>query len=280
MQQWVFINENFVAASDAELSYRDLAIQRGYGIFDFFRINNGQPVFIDDHLDRFYRSADDMHLSVNYTKQELKVLIEEMINKNGIINSGIRITLTGGYSNDGYTLSKPNLIISQQHFQPCTEEQFDRGIKLMTHNHQRQLSHVKTIDYLMAIRLQPKLKSIGADDILYHDNGLIRECPRANFFLITKDNVLVTASKNILKGITRMKLLQMQQSIIPVEERDIHLDEIRSAKEAFITSSTKQILPVCQIDEHVFSGSFPFARALNAQLTEVIMQYSNAVDAE
>jgi branched-chain amino acid aminotransferase len=126
MHPWVFINDDFISASEAKLLYRDLSIQRGYGIFDFFRISNGQPVFVEDHLDRFYRSAQEMHLPVDYSRQELKIIIEHLINKNEIINSGIRITLTGGYSNDGYTLSKPNLIISQQHFQPCTEEQFNK----------------------------------------------------------------------------------------------------------------------------------------------------------
>lgn len=279
MHQWVFFNDDFIPATEATLLYRDLSIQRGYGIFDFFRLNNGQPVFIEDHLNRFFRSAKEMHLSVDYGREDLQAIIYEMINKNTIIHSGIRITLTGGYATDGYTLSKPNLIISQQHFQPCTEEQFDKGIKLMTHNYQRQLSHVKTIDYLMAIHLQPKLKSIGADDILYHNNGWLRECPRANFFLVTQDDTIVTAANNILKGITRMKLLD-QSHLFAIEERDISADEIYSAKEAFITSSTKQVLPVYQIDEHLLPGNFTMAKALNTRLSLAIQQYTDTVGAE
>jgi branched-chain amino acid aminotransferase len=150
----------------------------------------------------------------------------------------------------------------------------------MTHNYQRQLSQVKTIDYLMAIHLQPKLKSAGADDILYHDNGFLRECPRANFFLVTGDHKVVTPANNILKGITRMRLLDPGKSALLIEEREISINEIYSAKEAFITSSTKQVLPVRQIDDHVFASSYAVANTLNDKLSEAILQYSNAVGAE
>ncbi|HUC82493.1 MAG TPA: aminotransferase class IV, partial [Flavisolibacter sp.] len=75
----------------------------------------------------------------------------------------------------------------------------------------------------------------------------------ANFFLVTEEGRLVTPSKNILQGITRKKLLEMAGDFYPVEERDITLDELKTAREAFITSTTKQILPVRQIDEIAFT---------------------------
>lgn len=279
MNQWIFLNDVFVPSNEAKLFFRDLSIQRGYGIFDFFRIHNGRAVFLEDHLDRFYRSAQEMHLPVNQSRQELASIIARLIVKNEMTNSGIRITLTGGYSNDGYTLSQPNLVVAQQHFQLCTQEQFDNGIRLMTYNHQRQLPHVKTIDYLMAIHLQPQLKKIGADDILYHNNGLVRECPRANFFIVTRDNVLVTPEAGILKGITRKKVLQLAKAVCEVEEREFSLDEVFQAKEAFITSSTKQVLPVRQIDEHIFINQPPITTALNNKLLRFITE-NNLVSAE
>jgi D-alanine transaminase/branched-chain amino acid aminotransferase len=103
----------------------------------------------------------------------------------------------------------------------------------------------------MAVWLQPLLKEKGYDDVLYHQQGTITECPRSNFFLVTKGDVLVTPATNVLAGITRKKILDLTNKGLIVEERPIHLNEIKEAKAAFITSTTKQILPVAQIDDVV-----------------------------
>jgi len=269
MNQWVFLNDEWAEAEQAFVSYKDLSVQRGYGIFDFFRIIGGRPVFLEDHLNRFFYSAEKMYLEVPKAKEELRKLFDELILKNSITDSGIRITLTGGYSPDGYTLTKPTLIISQQHFQPCTREQFEKGIRLMSFEHQRQLSQIKTIDYLMAIRLQPLLKKNGADDILYYKDEMITECPRANIFIVTNDDTIITPSENILKGITRKRVLEIAQGKFKLQERAISLTELKSAKEVFITSSTKEILPVFQIDEHFYKER-KLSRILHQQLKQFI----------
>ncbi len=51
---WAYINHNFIAANNATISINDLALQRGYGIFDFFKTINHSPIFLDDHLNRLY----------------------------------------------------------------------------------------------------------------------------------------------------------------------------------------------------------------------------------
>lgn len=253
----VFINNQFIPDEQACISHRDLSIQRGYGVFDFFRLIQNTPLYLEEHLDRFYFSAAQMRLDAGKTRDELKLIIHELIQKNNLPNSGIRLTLTGGNSPDGYQLVEPNLIISQHLFNPPTENQINNGIKLVTYNHQRQLPHVKTIDYLMAIWLQPYVKEKQADDILYYKDGLVSECPRSNFFLVLKDVTIITPANNILKGITRMKVLKSASQFLNVEERDIIVDEIRLAGEAFITSTTKQILPAVQIDGDVIGNGTP-----------------------
>jgi branched-chain amino acid aminotransferase len=270
MSQWLFLNDDFVLSQDASISFRDLSIQRGYGIFDFFRISGGVGVFLEDHLDRFLNSAEKMHLPVGKTRDALRRIIDDLIHKNNIIDSGIRITLTGGNSPDGYSIATPNLILAQQHFQPCSAEQFKKGIKLMSHNHERQLPEVKTIDYLMAIHLQPELRKRQADDIIYHDEGSITECPRANIFMVTGNNKIITPSEKILKGVTRKKVLELAKQDFEVEERSITLDELKSASEVFITSSTKQILPVRQIDDVVYPKENQVAGILYGRLNTLI----------
>lgn len=254
MSKWTFLNDQFIAEEKAALHVQDLSIQRGYGVFDFFKVQHSVPVFLEEHLSRFYFSAERMRLNCSYTSDELKSIIFELLKKNEVVNTGVRITLTGGYSDDGYRLSKPNLIISVRSYSSPTNKQFEKGIKLITYQHQRQLPEVKSIDYLMAIWLQAVIKQNKADDVLYHQNGIISECPRSNFFIVTKDDTIVTASKNILKGVMRNKLMEIAKTGFDVEERDVTIKEIKSAKEAFITSTTKTILPVRQIDGHIFSA--------------------------
>lgn len=247
-ESYVLVNDDLVPAEKASLLVSDLAIQRGYGIFDFFKALHYTPVFPDEHLDRFFHSASQLRLSIGKSRDELKALLQTLMQKNGIPHSGIRMTLTGGYSPDGYELVKPNLVITQKILQLPSRENFEKGIRLVSYPHQRQMPDVKTIDYLMAIWLQPFIRQNKADDVLYLRDGIVLECPRSNFFIVTGNDRLVTPSGGILKGIIRAKVLELAGKQFQTEERDITLEEARAAKEAFITSTTKHILPVLRID--------------------------------
>lgn len=242
---YAIINGEFIQNVDAKIFISDLSIQRGYGIFDYFRSVNYKPVFLEEHLDRFYSSASEMYLHADFNREQIIKLIHQLIEKNNIPDSGIRLTLTGGYSEDGYSIGKPNLIITQAPFH-FDKNNFDKGISLISHEHQRQLPHVKTIDYLQAIHLQPLIKKHHADDVLYYNQNQITECPRANFFLVTENDEVLTPSNNILKGITRNKILGFPE--FNFREGDINVKDFERAKEAFITSSTKNVLPVLKID--------------------------------
>lgn len=239
---------------DACLHIRDLAIQRGYGVFDFLKVLNGYPVFMEQHLQRFYYSAEQMHLAVPYKIEEIKNIIQSLLLKNECSHTGVRMTLTGGYSADGYQIAIPNLIIETRPFSEPTAAQLAQGIHLISFEHQRQLPHVKTIDYLMAIWLRDLLEKNGADDVLYHQHGWVTECPRSNFFIVHNDNRIVTPAAGILKGVIRNKLLEYAPGKHQLEERSLSLQEIKTAKEAFITSTTKTILPVTRLDDYIFPG--------------------------
>jgi D-alanine transaminase/branched-chain amino acid aminotransferase len=277
MGNWAFINDQFVPEEKAVLQVSDLSIQRGYGIFDFFKVVNSVPVFLKEHLKRFYSSAKEMRLKVDYSENKLKKIIFELLEKNAAKDTGVRITLTGGYSADGYQLSKPNLILSLRSFTAPTKEQFEEGIRLVTYEHQRQLPHVKSIDYLMPIWLQSYIKQNSADDVLYHQNRMVSECPRSNFFIVTSDNRIVTPSKNVLHGVMRGKLIEIANKDFVIEERDLSIEEIKSAKEAFITSTTKTVLPVRQVDEYIFSGGKNVTNQIHHSLLQLqLMQVQTA----
>lgn len=241
------INGEFCSADKAMIGIQDMALQRGYGMFDFFKVMGKQPVFLEDHLHRFRESASNLRLPLSASREDLEKQIHQLIEMNRWSDAGIRMTLTGGYAPDGYSIHEPNLLISGQALQLPSELQ-ETGIRLFSFNHQRQLPRIKSIDYLMAVWVQNQVKSSGADEVLYHQQGWIRECPRANIFLVTADGTLVTPGEDVLLGITRKKILQVAASHTRVEERPVHLDEFKTALEAFITSTTKLITPISSVD--------------------------------
>lgn len=268
--KFTVINDDLVPADKAQIHISDLSIQRGYGIFDFFKTINGRPIFLEDHLDRFYNSAAALRLEPGKTREELKTVLNKLIGKNDIPDSGIRLTLTGGYSPDSYTVAPPNLIITQIPLK-INKELAATGIKIITHEHQRQMPHAKTIDYLMAIWLQPLIDERQAQDVLYHKNRIVSECPRSNFFIITKDEKIMTAASNILKGVIRKNILLLNKNF-DISEGDISIEDVYNAKEAFVTSSTKNILPVIQVDDKVIGDGRPgvVSAALSKALEKVI----------
>ncbi|WP_270089942.1 aminotransferase class IV [Sphingobacterium sp. SYP-B4668] len=242
----VIFNGKLIPESEAQLSINDLAIVRGYGIFDYFKTVAGVPIFLEDNLNRFQQSANLMDLPVNYSQTELKSLIDTLMRANAMPDSGIKLLLTGGYSADGYSISEPNLIISQHPLKRnITLER--EGLKLLPFDYHRPFSQVKSIDYVMGIHALKAAKSQGADDVVYVQDGLISECPRANFFLISPEGKLLSPADDVLQGITRKKILELASTEIDVEVRDINLQDLKCASEAFISSTTKNITPVTSV---------------------------------
>lgn len=162
------------------LKVSDLAILRGYGIFDYFLVRESVPLFIDDYVKRFFNSAKLMLLEMPISQQELKEQIYELIAANNVPNTGMRLVLTGGYADDGYTPIHPNLLILQ-HPMPAIPS-VQAGVKILLYGYQRELPEAKTINYLTGIRMLGEMKAKGAVEILYHDFGTIREAVRSNFF--------------------------------------------------------------------------------------------------
>ncbi|KAA5548230.1 aminotransferase class IV [Adhaeribacter rhizoryzae] len=260
---FAFVNSQIVPVSEAYLHISDLAIQRGYGIFDFFKVNNEHAYFLDDYLKRFDNSAAQMQLNIPLAPEALKTVIRELIAKNNLVESGIKMILTGGYSADGYQPGTPNLIITQQPFSLPTQAQYNTGIKIITHEYVRELPTAKTINYTIGIRLIQRIKDSLAEDVLYHQEGIVSEFPRCNFFIVKQDNTVVTPLNNVLLGITRKNVLHLAKEKYKAVEGPVTLTDIFAAKEAFLTSTTKRILPIVQIDDKNIGTGKPGAVTLN-----------------
>jgi branched-chain amino acid aminotransferase len=271
---FAYINSDFVALDKAFLHVSDLSIQRGYGIFDFLKVEDGHPFFIDDYLDRFYNSASIMRLPVPLKRSKLIAVVRELISRNNLKYSGIKMILTGGYSVDGYQPHDPNLVITQQQLVLPSPELINQGVSIITHEYVRDIPGVKTINYSMGIWLIENIKNANAYDVLYVKDGIVSEFPRSNFFIVTKDNVVVTPDKNVLLGVTRKNVLHVASSSYRVEERDVNINELWDAQEAFITSTTKRVLPVVRVDHQLISDGKPgkVSRDLLAKLIQLELQ--------
>lgn len=198
-----------------------------------------------------------MNLSIPINREKLSEIVEDIIKKNDLPVSGLKMILTGGYSDDGYTPAEPNLIIIQQPIKLPDAEQVNKGIKIITHEYLREVPTAKTINYSMGIRLLNKIKEARAYDVLYHYNGLITEFPRANFFIVLPGNIVKTANENILAGITRKNVLEIAGKQFTAQTGNITLTEMLTAEEAFLTSTTKRIMPVVQIDNTLIGNGKP-----------------------
>ncbi|WP_066839105.1 aminotransferase class IV [Rufibacter ruber] len=260
---YAYLNDEFLPLESTYLHVSDLTIQRGYGIFDFFKVQGGHLMFVDDYLNRFFSSALLMGLPVPYSEQELKDILVRLVQMNGMPDAGVKMILTGGYSENGYDPAAPNLILLQQPLTLPSEAQVATGIKIITHEYVRELAAAKTINYLVGIKLIQQVKAKGAHDVLYHHNGLVTEFPRSNFFLVRQDDTVVTPAREVLKGITRKNVLELAAKKYQVVEADVTLEDIATAKEAFMTSTTKRILPIIEIDGKPVGKGAPGAVTLD-----------------
>ncbi len=254
---YAYLHGKIVPLESACLHISDLSIQRGYGVFDYFKILHGKPLFLDDYLDRFYQSAKLMELPVPLSREELEGVVFQLLERNNLEVSGMKLILTGGYSPTGYEPVQPNLLISQQLLALPQPAQFQAGIKIITYPYVREMPTAKTINYTMGIRLIRQIKEQGANDVLYHKEGIVTELPRCNFFIVKRDNTIVTPAENVLAGITRKKVLELASQRYRAETGVVHLADIAQAKEAFLTSTTKRIIPVVQMNDTLIGTGKP-----------------------
>jgi len=247
---------------------------RGYAIFDYFRSYNGKLFRINDYLNRFENSSKKMHLKIPVNRKALVKVIEKLLEKNKAYGKdiGIRLLLTGGYSPDGYAISKPNFFILPEALPVYPSRHFTKGISLNLFEHPRELPLVKTTNYLTAANLAKLRKKLKVQDTLYHHRGRILECTRNNFFLFHGDT-LVTAEKNVLLGISRKVNLEIAEKIFKIELREVLLEELDTCTEAFISGSTRGVCPVVMIDGKVIGNG------LVGENTKVLMKkFSDAVN--
>lgn len=246
MEYPIWFKGSWKKADQVQVSVKDVGFLRGYGIFDFFRIMDGKPVFLSDHLDRFIRSASMMGLNLTYTKSELATFIHELAAMSVDPCLGVKMVLTGGESSNGFEpAEQANLWILPGVFQFADPI---KGMRLMSQIYVREMAEIKSLNYAFAIRHWPQVKASGSDDLIYHtiEHG-VSESSRSNLFYV-KDGVIHTPNVHILEGITRKQVIDLASQHYEVKIEKCTLSDFLGADEVFTTGSTKRVVPILAID--------------------------------
>ena len=239
---WVYLNDQFVSEDNAKVSICDLGFMRSFGIFEFARVYDGKVFRLSDHLSRFFASAESLGLNSPFTSLEIKELCLQLVEKNKMVNMGIKIVLSAGLGDFGPG-AKPTFAILPASLRPPSQ-----SLKVMTHIYERFLPSCKTLNYLPAILARQKMISLGFDEPLFLDcNRNVLEGARENFFAV-KGEKLITAEEGVLSGVTRAVVLEMAD----VEMRTLPYDELKECDGAFFTSTVREIAPITQIDDLYF----------------------------
>jgi D-alanine transaminase/branched-chain amino acid aminotransferase len=218
-------------------------------VFDFFRVLNGVPVFLEHHIQRLIRSASDIGIEMPWSVEEISSMVTDLIKANKAVNAGFRIVVTGGYAEDGYNPTTPNIYMLLHTLPDYGPEIYKTGARIISDKYERDMASAKTTMYAYVISMRDRLQQERAAEVLYYDDTGISECSRSNIFFVDHAGTIHTPAKGMLRGITRQHVIELARENFQLVERDIQFNEIPGFREVFITSSTKGVLPIVEIDD-------------------------------
>lgn len=252
----------------------DLAILRGYGMFDYFRTYNGVPFRWDDYWQRFENSAKLLKLPLPLNQEEVAEILADLHALSGEAEVAFRFVLTGGYAPDSVNVVQPNFLIRTEALPQDNPAALLKGMKVLPYQYVRDLPEIKTTNYVHMVLMADEMKKQGASDLLFYKDGEISELTRSNFFIF-KGDTLITSDTNILRGITRKVVLELAATHFKVEVRPLLYSELETADEAFTTSSTKWVMPIVQIGDKLVGDGKAGKRTLSLQdlFKRVVMEW-------
>jgi branched-chain amino acid aminotransferase len=258
-----YVNGEFIPASAAQIGLNDLGFVRGYGVFDVLRTYGATPFGLRAHLERLQRSAAQIDLPLPWSLVELESIVGETLARNDATDVSIRIVLTGGPSANFITPGdRPGLLVMLAAVKPYPPTRYAEGATLITVDLERFMPTVKSLNYITAIMGQRRAAAAGAIEALYcTPAGELSECTTSNFFLFQGDR-LITPEAAVLPGVTRAVVLELADDLFEVVRRPIMYEELRTADECFITSTTKEVMPIVRVDDVTIGAGRPGPRTL------------------
>jgi len=271
-----YIDGQYVEDDKAFVSVKDLAVLKGYGVFDFLITYNKRPFYLKGHVQRLENSAKQIGLRLNHTNEEICNIVEETVRRNSHhMESNIRIVYTGGISSDSVTPEGNGILIVM--VVPKIELPdwwYTDGAKIVTAEIERFIPGAKSTNYLTAVWALEQAHSEGAIESIYVDrNNRLLEGTTTNFYCFKDDN-LITPPTDILPGITRRVLMELVEGHFDIETRDVYKDELDTMEEVFITASSKEVVPIIQVNDVTIGDGKPGANT--RKVMQLFRDYTTA----
>lgn len=278
----VFIDGRISDERGAMVSVFDRGFLYGDGIYEVTRTASARPVDLDRHLDRLERSAGAIGL-VLPARSALVGAVESTLADAGNSESYIRIIVTRGSGDIGLDpalADRPLLVVVVRPLVLPAPELYEYGVAVaivaVQRNSKRALDPaVKSGNYLNNIMGLSEAKARGAyESMMLNEAGFIAEGSSSNLFMVRENTVYTpTLEDGLLAGITRGRVIEIAvASGLVVSESHLRPDDLRSADEAFLTSSLRGILPVTVVDGVPIGvgAPGPITRRLLAQYAEFL----------
>lgn len=285
----IWVNGELVPRAQAVVSVFDAGFVLGDGVWEGIRVHHGQPVFVEQHLDRLWQGATALMLDIGLSREQMSAALRETIAANEMTDGvHIRLMVTRGpkstpYQDPRASAGPATVVIIAEHKEalPATVED---GITLFT-THVRR-AHPDTLD--PRLNAHSKLNDIqaciqaahaGADEALMLDpDGFVATCNSTHFFIVVPgrdgEQVWTSDGRYCLHGITRRAVLEVCEGAgIAAHERTFSLTDVYSASEAFVTGTFAGVVPVTSVDGRTIGSGArgPMVRRLQQLYAEHVV---------
>lgn len=279
MKNLAYYNGKVDEIENSFIPMTDRACFFGDGVYDATYSRNYTIFALEEHVDRFYNSARLLEIQLPYTKDELKQLLRELVDKMDTGENFVYFQATRGSAairNHVFPETAANLWINIYHKEI---QDVYQTVRLITLEDTRFLHcNIKTLNLIPAVIASQRAKEAGCAEAVFHRNGRVTECAHSNVHIL-KDGRLITAPTDnlILPGIARKHIIEACGVLgIPVEERPYSLEELMTADEVMISSAGALCLAAESVDGKAAGGKAPdLLKALQDYLLKDFLEKTN-----
>jgi D-alanine transaminase len=259
----VYLNGDYLPIEEAKVSVLDRGFIFGDGVYEVIPAYGGHPLRLPHHLQRLQNSLDAIRLANPRSQSAWTEIIASVIEKNQGEDQYIYLQVTRGVAKRDHRFpdgNSPTVFVMSSPLLPVDRHLLEQGVAAITLDDIRwRYCNIKTTALLGNVLLrQQAVEQDAAEAILIRDND-VTEGAASNLFIVL-DGVIITPPKSdlLLPGITRDLVVELAKyHQLPCEERPITPQELQQAEEIWLTSSTKEILPVTRLDGNRVGNGTP-----------------------
>jgi D-alanine transaminase len=277
---YVILNGQILERNEAKVDIEDRGYQFGDGIYEVIRVYNGKFFTGDEHLTRLFESAEKIGMNLPYSFEELKNLLASLVQRNNVIDGIIYLQFSRGVAARQHHYPDKNV---EPAFTAYTKEmerpkeKLEKGVHAKLVEDVRWLRcDIKSLNLLGNIMAKQEAAEADCFEAILHRGDTVTEGSSSNMFIV-KDGTIKThpATNLILNGITRRVILDIcQEQNIPVKEEEFTIEELLSADEIFLASTTSEVMPIVKVRGAEFEVEEPgeVTKKLQAVFEEKIAQ--------